>query len=118
MRLHFRTSLMRDIENCYYMKNFYSEMGKKWNKSKQDNRNRRDLSKKRIEAKTIKELSALFTKVGYSSDGIFEKTHIIYHLVEDYCHTLVFYKHEALDYAKVKQILTDTIIHLLGEKHS
>lgn len=69
------------------------------------------------ELKISKQLELLLANAGFDTENLAEKTHIIYNMVESLCHELTFHKHDDLDPLKMRQIVTDTIIFLLGEPH-
>ena len=50
------------------------------------------------------------------SDNLFEKVHIIIGLVENYCHEIVYHKHESINYDVMKDELIKTICYLLDKK--
>lgn len=69
------------------------------------------------ELKISKQLELLLANAGFDTENLAEKTHIIYNMVESLCHELTFHKHDDLDPLKMRQIVTDTIIFVLGEPH-
>ena len=50
------------------------------------------------------------------SDNLFEKVHIIIGLVENYCHEIVYHKHESINYDVMKNEVIRTICYLLDKK--
>ena len=50
------------------------------------------------------------------SDNLFEKVHIIIGLVENYCHEIVYHKHESINYDVMKDEVIKTICYLLDKK--
>ena len=50
------------------------------------------------------------------SDNLFEKVHIIIGLVENYCHEIVYHKHESINYDVMKDEVINTICYLLDKK--
>ena len=47
------------------------------------------------------------------STYIHEKVHIVYHMVENFCHEVVYHKHNCLDYNVMRQITVDSIKKIL-----
>lgn len=45
--------------------------------------------------------------------NIQEKVHIIYGIIDNYCHEVVYHKHNSLDYKKMKDIVIEIIINTL-----
>ncbi len=50
------------------------------------------------------------------SDNLFEKVHIIIGIVENYCHEIVYHKHESIHYDIMKNEVINTICYLLDKK--
>ena len=50
------------------------------------------------------------------SDNLFEKVHIIIGIVENYCHEIVYHKHESINYDVMKNEVIKTICYLLDKK--
>lgn len=50
------------------------------------------------------------------SDNLFEKVHIIIGIVENYCHEIVYHKHESIHYDIMKNEVISTICYLLDKK--
>lgn len=50
------------------------------------------------------------------SDNLFEKVHIIIDIVENYCHEIVYHKHESINYDVMKDEVIKTICYLLDKK--
>lgn len=50
------------------------------------------------------------------SDNLFEKVHIIIGIVENYCHEIVYHKHESIHYDVMKNEVINTICYLLDKK--
>ena len=46
----------------------------------------------------------------------FEKVHIIIGIVENYCHEIVYHKHESINYNVMKNEVINTIWYLLNKK--
>ena len=47
------------------------------------------------------------------SNNIHEKVHIIYHMVENFCHEVVYHKHDCLDYGVMREITVQSIKKIL-----
>lgn len=67
------------------------------------------------EIKTTKQLEVMLSQVGFDITNLSEKTHVIYNLVEALCHEITFHNHKELNYDKMRQIVIDAVIHILGE---
>lgn len=67
------------------------------------------------ELQITRQLELLLTQAGFDAIDLPEKTHIMYNLVESLCHELTFHHHEGLNESKMRQIVTDTIIFILGK---
>ena len=50
------------------------------------------------------------------SDNLFEKVHIIIGIVENYCHEIVYHKHESINYDIMRNEVISTICYLLDKK--
>ncbi len=50
------------------------------------------------------------------SDNLFEKVHIIIGIVENYCHEIVYHKHDSINYDVMKDEVISTICYLLNKK--
>lgn len=50
------------------------------------------------------------------SDNLFEKVHIIIGVVENYCHEIVYHKHDSINYDVMKDEVIRTICYLLDKK--
>lgn len=62
-------------------------------------------------------LESVITGAGFESTNLSEKTHIIYNMVESYCHELIFHHHTSLDYTKMRELVIDSILFLLGPQN-
>ena len=60
-----------------------------------------------------KKISNLLIYNGFNKENIEEKVHIIIGIIDNYCHEVVYHKHEDIDYAKTKDIILDIIINIL-----
>lgn len=53
-------------------------------------------------------------QLGYPEKGLYEKVHVCFNLCESFCHEITFHKHESIDYQTMREILVDTILHILS----
>ncbi len=76
-----------------------------------------DVSKIMIdfEIQITEDLETFLRRVGFDSPELPEKTHIIYNLVENLSHELIFHHHPGLDGERMRKIVEDTVIWLLLE---
>ena len=58
----------------------------------------------------------LLKKNGFSSDDLFERTHIIIGLIDNFCHEVVYHRHSSIDYDAMKKIVVNSITHILTNK--
>lgn len=58
-------------------------------------------------------VSTVLINSGFKIDNINEKVHIIIGIVDNYCHEVVYHKHESLDYDVMKEEILDLIIKML-----
>lgn len=58
-------------------------------------------------------ISNILIKSGFNSKNIREKVHVIIGIVDNYCHEVVYHKHDTMDYNIMKSILINTIKGLL-----
>lgn len=59
-------------------------------------------------------ISNILVKSGFNKENIEEKVHIIIGIVDNYCHEVVYHKHEKMNYDIMKDILINTIKGLLN----
>lgn len=69
----------------------------------------------KTELQITTQLELLLTQAGFASEDLPEKTHIIYNLVESLCHEITFHQHENINEVKMREIVINTIIYLLGQ---
>lgn len=67
------------------------------------------------EMRITTDLEAFLREAGFPDDNLLEKTHIIYNMIESLCHELTFHKHKVLDDKKMREIVIDTVLTILGE---
>lgn len=65
------------------------------------------------EIETTKIIADALSSHGFSSKYLFEKVHIIIGIVENYCHEVVYHKHELINYDTMKQEVIKIITQIL-----
>lgn len=68
------------------------------------------------ELETTNIIMDLLKKNGFSSDDLFERTHIIIGLIDNFCHEVVYHRHSSIDYDAMKKIVVNSITHILTNK--
>lgn len=68
-----------------------------------------------MELQTTMQLEEFLLKAGYSPVDLAEKTHIIYNMVDSLSHELTFHKHPGLNPERMRTIVIETILNLLGQ---
>lgn len=58
-------------------------------------------------------ISEILKKEGFIINNLLEKIHISIGIVDNFCHEVVYHKHESLDYDVMKKEVIDLIIGLL-----
>lgn len=58
-------------------------------------------------------LTQMIINLGMNTSNLHEKVHLAYHLVENYCHEVVYHKHDCLDYSIMKQLVIESIVYLM-----
>lgn len=71
-----------------------------------------DIFRKDEEDLTIK-MAAILVKNGFSKTNINEKVHIIYNMIDQYCHEVVYHKHTNIDYLQMKQEIIEITSFIL-----
>ncbi len=66
-----------------------------------------------FETNTAAVIKQVFEDAGYHLNNPDEKMHLLFHLVEDYCHEVVFHKHAYINYEIYLDATIQTIIFLL-----
>jgi len=66
-----------------------------------------------FETQTAELIKGLFQKSGFKLKNPNEKIHLLFHLVEDYCHETVFHQHEYINYDAYLNETIQTIIFIL-----
>ncbi len=57
---------------------------------------------------TIK-IASILVKDGFSETNINEKVHIIYNMIDQYCHEVIYHKHKNIDYHQMKNEIINMI---------
>ena len=65
------------------------------------------------EMKLTNGLYELFKQANIKEDDLLEKIHIMIGMIDNFCHEIVYHKHNSLDYQKMKKILLIAIEHIL-----
>lgn len=65
------------------------------------------------EENLIEMLTQVLASHGYHFTHPHEKLHIVYDMVENYCHEYLYHKHSCIDYTIMKAIVTKTIVDIL-----
>lgn len=63
----------------------------------------------RNELKTTELLADFFVERGYKSENLLEKAHVIYGIIENYCHEVISHKHKEIDY----EVMRNSVIKLI-----
>jgi AcrR family transcriptional regulator len=71
-----------------------------------------DIFRKDEEDLTIK-MAGILVKNGFSKTNINEKVHIIYNMIDQYCHEVVYHKHTNIDYLQMKQEIIEITSFIL-----
>ena len=69
---------------------------------------------KESELNTTKKIVELFEKNNIQIPNITEKVHIFYGLIDNFCHEVVYHKHEQINYEIMKDEVTQIICQNLG----
>ncbi len=65
------------------------------------------------EIKMTKKIVDLLINNGFTVNNLFEKIHIVMGLIDNYCHEVVYHKHNDLDYEIMKKEVIKIVINLL-----
>ena len=60
-----------------------------------------------------KRISEVLTESGVATKNLDEKVHIIIGIIDNYCHEVVYHKHNKLDYDKMKDIIINIVYDLI-----
>lgn len=72
---------------------------------------------KESELVMTEKISKILVNSGFKSTNIKEKVHILMGLVDNYCHEVVYHKHNIINYDVMKSEILSLAISLLGEDH-
>lgn len=76
------------------------------------NKDVEDVFRKDEEDLTMK-MASILVKNGFSKTNINEKVHIIYNMIDQYCHEVVYHKHVNIDYLQMKQEIIELTSFIL-----
>ncbi len=68
---------------------------------------------KEIEEQIIEQLAEFLVAHNIIIEYPHEKIHVAYDLVENYCHENIYHDHKCLDSGIMKEIIIDTIVHII-----
>lgn len=71
-----------------------------------------------FERETSDFIRKIFEKSGLTLNNVNEKIHLIYHIVEDYCHEAVFHQHDFIDYDVYLEESIQSIIFIIRSDSS
>lgn len=66
-----------------------------------------------LELETTNNICNLLKQNGFNIENLEEKIHISYNLIDNYCHEVIYHKHENLDYEIMKQNVIKMILSIL-----
>lgn len=69
-----------------------------------------------IEEQVTQTLADIFTSMGKPTPHMHERLHLIYNLIEEYCHNVCFHPKNCLDYSYYKDLIIRTIITTLNQE--
>lgn len=65
-----------------------------------------------LEIETTNNIYLLLKKNGFDSPNL-KKMHICYNLIDNYCHEVVYHKHQDLDYVIMRETVIKMILDIL-----
>ena len=68
------------------------------------------------EIEITEKIALIFKKNNFETENIEEKIHIIYGIIDNYCHEIVYHKHDLLNYDNMRIIILDMIENVLIKK--
>ncbi len=68
---------------------------------------------KDYELEFTKKISNILKNNNFNINNIEEKVHIIYGIIDNYCHEVVYHQHKSLDYKIMKEIIIEISINTL-----
>jgi AcrR family transcriptional regulator len=66
-----------------------------------------------LEEKTTRHLTRLVENLGIQTENLHEKMHIMFNMVENLCHEIVYHKHDYINYDVMKEEIVKIIHQLL-----
>ena len=66
-----------------------------------------------LEIETTNNIYLLLKKNGFDSPNLKEKMHTCYNLIDNYCHEVVYHKHQDLDYVIMRETVIKMILDIL-----
>ena len=67
------------------------------------------------EIKTTTKLCNILRNNGLSIDNLDEKMHICYRMIDEYCHEVIYHKHDNLNYDVMKKVIINSVIDILNK---
>jgi AcrR family transcriptional regulator len=68
---------------------------------------------KKYEENLVEMLAKLLELHGYHISHPHEKLHVVYDMVENYCHAVLYHKHDCVDSSIMKDIIVKAIVNIL-----
>jgi len=68
---------------------------------------------KENELKVTDKIVSILSNNGFNSENQKEKVHIIYKLIDDYCHEVIYHQHSEINYAIMKEEVLNIVINTL-----
>lgn len=65
---------------------------------------------KENELKVTNKMVSILINNGFNPNNLKEKVHIIYKLIDDYCHEVIYHKHSVVDYKVMKEEVLNIVI--------
>ncbi len=65
---------------------------------------------KENELKVTNKMVSILINNGFNPNNLKEKVHIIYKLIDDYCHEVIYHKHSEIDYKVMKEEVLNIVI--------
>lgn len=68
---------------------------------------------KENELKATNKMVSILINNGFNPNNLKEKVHLIYKLIDDYCHEVIYHKHSEIDYKVMKEEVLNIIINTI-----
>lgn len=68
---------------------------------------------KENELKATNKMVSILINNGFNSNNLKEKVHIIYKLIDDYCHEVIYHKHSEINYKVMKEEVLNIVINII-----